>query len=86
MTHNVDECGFEALPELFVRATVAAQAGNMLARLVDREQDGLTPEHAVALAEMLCHVAGGDGRGVFAVVHRVHRGALADAPQTLKGR
>ena len=47
----------------------ARAATKALVALVDSSPVALTPAIAVALAEQLLHIAGGDGRGVYSVVH-----------------
>ena len=44
------------------------RAKQLLIKLAD-EGAGFTPEIAIELAKMLCHIAGGDGRGVYRVEH-----------------
>jgi hypothetical protein len=36
------------------------------------DRDGVTPEVMLELARHLCHLAGGDGRGRYTVVHDPH--------------
>lgn len=43
-----------------------------LSLLTDVKHPPMTPRSAVELARMLCHIAGGDGRGTFKVVHQDH--------------
>jgi hypothetical protein len=44
-----------------------ARATNILAQIAQRYE--LTPGVALELAAHLCHLAGGDGRGVFRIEH-----------------
>jgi hypothetical protein len=44
------------------------RAHQLLVRLAD-EGEGFTPAIAIELAGMLCHIAGGDGRGVYRIEH-----------------
>jgi hypothetical protein len=42
---------------------------DLLQELVDEHNDVLTSEVMLVLAGHLCHLAGGDGRGVYSIVH-----------------
>jgi hypothetical protein len=44
------------------------RATELLGKLANEGAD-FTPGVAIELASMLCHIAGGDGRGTFAIVH-----------------
>ena len=44
------------------------RASRMLVTLVN-EHGNMTLQLAIELARMLCHIAGGDGRGTYEVVH-----------------
>ncbi|HWY91080.1 MAG TPA: hypothetical protein VNY31_10450 [Solirubrobacteraceae bacterium] len=56
------------------RETAAALLKEMTLREMRLEQrtgaSRVSPGVALELARMLCHIAGGDGRGMFEVVHR----------------
>lgn len=52
------------------RETVAV---DLLQSMLEGQEGALTPGVAIELAKMLAHIAGGDGRGVYQVVH--HAGA-----------
>lgn len=56
-------------------------ATRLLRELVDRDRRGLlTPMVAVELAKHLAHIAGGDGRGIYEVVHRAGADRVVDPP------
>jgi len=44
------------------------KAKALLVKLAN-EGAGFTPAIAIELAAMLCHIAGGDGRGVYRIEH-----------------
>ena len=68
INYNTDVIPRRRLREATVKPPAARVATDHLRRLT-RRGTNVTVEVAIALAMHLCHVAGGDGRGVFVVMH-----------------
>lgn len=49
--------------------TADGAATEILVHIVGRYGSTMTPEITLALVRKLCHIAGGDGRGVYSVSH-----------------